>query len=164
MPITKRHKVRTTSLKRMASKDKVLARKPSAAAAKMEVLQPAHQLHGSKLLANFIDSEGFVQVELVANRFGVSKGQLADTIGLPREAMHRVARVRNQKAQRRTTEMLEIVGRVIDWAGGERQALAWYRAEPLPAFGGRTAEALVKEGKAAAVRDYLDEVATGAFA
>ena len=60
--------------------------------------------------------------------------------------------------------MLEIVGRIVNWAGGEKQALAWYRAEPLPAFGGRTAESLVKDGKAAAVRDFLDHVATGGFA
>jgi hypothetical protein len=60
--------------------------------------------------------------------------------------------------------MLEIISRVTDWAGGKEQAMAWYRAQPLPAFGGRTAEALVKEGKAAAVRDYLDHMAVGGFA
>lgn len=59
--------------------------------------------------------------------------------------------------------MLEIVGRIVNWAGGEKQALAWYRAEPLSAFGERTAESLVKEGKAAAVRDYRDHVAMGGF-
>jgi RES domain-containing protein len=31
----------------------------------------------------------------------------------------------------------EILHRVTGWAGGGRQALAWYRAEPIPAFGGR---------------------------
>jgi len=41
--------------------------------------------------------------------------------------------------------------------------MAWYRTEPLPAFGGRTAESLVKDGKAAAVYDYLDHVALGGF-
>jgi Protein of unknown function (DUF2384) len=61
-------------------------------------------------------------------------------------------------------EMLEIVSRISVWAGGKEQALAWYRAEPIPAFGSRTAESLVKEGKAAAVHDYLDHVATGGFA
>lgn len=60
--------------------------------------------------------------------------------------------------------MLGIVSRIADWAGGEKQAMAWYRAEPFPAFGGRTAESLVKDGKATAVRDYLDHVATGGFA
>ena len=62
------------------------------------------------------------------------------------------------------TAMLEIVARIVEWAGGEKQAMAWYCTEPIPAFGGRTAEALVKEGRAAAVRDYLDRVATGGFA
>jgi hypothetical protein len=42
--------------------------------------------------------------------------------------------------------------------------MAWYRAEPIPAFGGRTAEALVKAGEAAAVRDYLDHIAAGGYA
>lgn len=60
-------------------------------------------------------------------------------------------------------QKLEILDRVAGWAGGERQAMAWYRAEPIAAFGGRTAEALVEDGKAAAVRDYLDHIATGGF-
>jgi hypothetical protein len=69
-----------------------------------------------------------------------------------------------EAAQARVQEMLEIISRISVWAGGKEQALAWYRAEPIPAFGSRTAESLVKEGKAAAVRDYLDHVATGGFA
>ena len=73
-------------------------------------------------------------------------------------------RSRTAKTQGRLREMLEIISRVTDWAGGKEQAMAWYRAQPLPAFGGRTAEALVKEGKAAAVRDYLDHMALGGFA
>ena len=60
--------------------------------------------------------------------------------------------------------MLEIVNRIAGWAGGTDQAVAWYRAEPIPAFGGRTAEQLVKDGRAAALRDWLDHVATGGFA
>ncbi|MBR2814238.1 MAG: DUF2384 domain-containing protein [Reyranella sp.] len=60
--------------------------------------------------------------------------------------------------------MLEIVERIAEWAGGRAQAMAWYRAQPLPAFGGRTAESLVKDGMAADVRDYLDHVALGGFA
>jgi DNA-binding phage protein len=119
---------------------------------------------GGYLVTSFLDSKGHVSVERVAKRFGMSKMQLAETIGLNREAVYRAARLEAPKTQARATEMLEIVGRVVDWAGGEKQALAWYRAEPIAAFGGRTAESLVKEGNASAVRDYLDHVATGGFA
>jgi hypothetical protein len=119
---------------------------------------------GSAWISYFFGAEGLVSIERVAQQFGMSKGQLAETIGVRREAVYRQARAKTAKTQSRTTEMLEIVGRIAGWAGGEKQAMAWYRAEPIPAFGGRTAESLVKEGKAAAVRDYLDHVATGGFA
>jgi uncharacterized protein (DUF2384 family) len=121
-------------------------------------------LRGGALVGAFIDESGFVSVEQVAERFGMSKSQLAETIGVKPETIHRMVRRTAPKTQARATEMLEIVGRIVDWAGGEKQAMAWYRAEPIPAFGGRTAEFLVKEGKAAAVRAYLDHIATGGFA
>jgi hypothetical protein len=119
---------------------------------------------GGHLVATFRDSKGHISVGRVAKRFGMSKGQLAETIGLKPETVYRAARLEAPKTQTRATEMLEIIGRIADWAGGEKQAMAWYRAEPIAAFGGRTAESLVKEGKASAVRDYLDHVATGGFA
>lgn len=103
-------------------------------------------------------------VDRVVKLFGISKQQFAETIGVKPETVYRASRVAAPKTQARATEMLEIVARISDWAGGERQAMAWYRAEPIPAFGGRTAESLVKAGKAAAVRDYLDHIATGGFA
>ena len=42
--------------------------------------------------------------------------------------------------------------------------LAWYRSQPIPALDGRTPEALVKAGRASAVREYLDHFALGGFA
>jgi uncharacterized protein (DUF2384 family) len=114
-------------------------------------------------VAAFLDPKGVVVVDRVVEYFGMSKQQFAETIGVKPETVYRASRLAAPKTQTRATEMLEIVARVADWAGGERQAMAWYRAEPLPAFGGRTAESLVKAGKAAAVRDYLDRIATGGF-
>jgi uncharacterized protein (DUF2384 family) len=121
-------------------------------------------LRGPARTAGYFDRDGLIVIDRVAESFGVSKAQLADTMGVSPETFHRAARAKAPKTQGRVTEMIEIVARVSDWAGGERQALAWYRAEPIPAFGGRTAESLVKDGKAAAVRDWLDHVATGGFA
>jgi hypothetical protein len=115
-------------------------------------------------IGDFFEPAGTISFARIAERFGLSKVQIAETIGVPRDTFHRAARLQSLKTQGRATEMLEIIARITAWAGGEKQAMAWYRAEPLPAFGDRTAEALVKDGKAAAVRDYLDHIALGGFA
>jgi DNA-binding XRE family transcriptional regulator len=116
------------------------------------------------LILCYMDRFGKIAIAQVADGFGMSKSQLAETAGLARETLYRAERSQAAKAQGRLREMLEIISRVSDWAGGKEQAMAWYRAQPLPAFGGRTAEALVKDGKAGAVRDYLDHMAVGGFA
>jgi hypothetical protein len=105
-----------------------------------------------------------IAFEAAAERFGLTKGQFAETLGISRDALYRPARLESAKNQSRIREALEIVERISGWAGGERPALSWYRSHAIPAFGGRTAEALVKDGKAALVRDYLDAVAVGSFA
>jgi len=107
---------------------------------------------------------GDVSLERVADMLSLSKTQLAETLGLRPETVFKAAREAAPKTQSRIREMLEILTRVSAWAGGEIQAFAWYRAEPLPAFGGQTAEGLVKAGLATPLRDYLDHIATGGFA
>jgi len=94
----------------------------------------------------------------------MSKGQLAETAGLGVATVSKADRRASPRAQTRVTEMLEIISRIREWAGGEAQAMAWYRSQPIPALDGRTPEALVKSGKAGAVRDYLDHMALGGFA
>jgi DNA-binding XRE family transcriptional regulator len=111
-----------------------------------------------------MDRSGAISIERVTESFGLSKTQLAETVGLARESLYKAERNRTPRTQTRIREMLEIISRVTDWAGGRQQAMAWYRSQQIPAFGGRTAEALVKEGKAGAVRDYLDHLAVGGFA
>jgi endonuclease YncB( thermonuclease family) len=105
-----------------------------------------------------------VNLDEVATAFCMSKAQLAETAGLAREVFQKTSRREGPKAQSRLREMLEVINLVQGWAGGAAQAMAWYRAEPIPAFGGRTAEALVKSGDATAVRDYVDHLATGGYA
>jgi uncharacterized protein (DUF2384 family) len=122
-------------------------------------------MRGGEMVRQFRAGPGnTIVIDDVADSFGMSKLQLAETAGFSPETFQRAKRAIAPKTQHRVQEMLEIIGRVVDWAGGPAQAMAWYRAEPLPSFGGRTAESLVKDGKAAAVRDYLDRVAMGGFA
>lgn len=112
----------------------------------------------------FMDEGGVVDVDKVADAFRMTKGQLAETAGLGAATISKAERRVAPRTQARVREVLEIIARVRDWAGGETQAMAWYRSQPIPALDGRTPEALVKSGQAVAVRDYLDHVALGGFA
>ncbi len=123
-----------------------------------------HAAGGRLSIPSLMDERGAVKVDEVAEAFGMSKAQLADTAGLALEVFQKASRRDGPKAQGRLRELLEIINLVQGWAGGAPQAMAWYRAEPIPAFGGRTAEALVKSGDATAVRDYVDHLATGGYA
>ena len=117
-----------------------------------------------ELLRSLLDAHGRAAIDRVAEAFSMSKTQLAATLGLSRESLYKAKRADADKTQARVREMLEVIVRVMPWAGGQQQAMAWYRAQPIPAFGDRTAESLVKEGKASVVRDYLDFAALGNFA
>lgn len=116
------------------------------------------------LVLRYMDASGGIDFDGITNGFGISKTQLAETAGLGRDVLQKAARRRAAKTQTRVREMLEIVARIETWTGGQTQAMAWYRSQPIPALDGRTAEALVKTGKAGAVRDYLDHIALGGFA
>ena len=58
----------------------------------------------------------------------------------------------------------ETIRRISEWAGGDEEAMTWYRTQPLPAFGGQTSEMLVDSGQSAALRHYLECLAIGGFA
>ena len=111
-----------------------------------------------------LNARGSIVLEDVVETFGLSKLQIARSLGLPAEAVHKRSRLAAAKTQQRLREMLEIVNRVSDWSGGQMQAMAWYRSQGIPALGDQTAEALVKAGKADVVREYLDGIALGGFA
>ena len=56
---------------------------------------------------------------------------------------------------------MEIINHVSEWSGSIGRAFAWFRSQPLASFGDKTAEDLVKEGRARAVKDYLSRIADG---
>ena len=107
---------------------------------------------------------GQPDIDRITEAVGLTRAQLAAAIGLPADAFHAINPVDAVATQARVLELVEIIGKVESWAGGVPAAMAWYRSQPIPAFGGRTAEAMVKAGDATAVCRYLDHIAVGGFA
>lgn len=111
----------------------------------------------------FVEDRAFSPA-LVADALRTTKSEIAVTLGLGRDAFTRASRIRARKTQTRLRQMLEILNRVEGATGSPLAAYAWFRAEPLPGFGGLTPDRLVREGRADEVHAYLDRIAAGGYA
>jgi len=115
-------------------------------------------------LANTSTDDGLIAADQLSDLLHITRAELAIVLGLSRDSVSKAARVRSPTTQARLRDMVEIINRVRGWAGSPQQAFAWYRSQPLPSFGDQTAEALVKEGRAEAVKRHLDRIAVGGYA
>ena len=109
-------------------------------------------------------ADGAFSPTLVADALRTTKSEIAGTLGLGKDAFTRASRIRARKTQVRLRQMLEILNRVEALTGSPLAAYAWFRAEPLPGFGGATPDQLVREGKAEHVHAYLDRIMVGGYA
>jgi hypothetical protein len=118
----------------------------------------------SGFIGEVIGDGGLIAADRLSAALHITHGELAVAMGVSRDAVAKSARARGPAMQSRLRDMVEILNRVQPWAGSLPQAFAWYRSQPLPSFGDQTAEALVKEGRAEAVKRHLDRIAVGGYA
>jgi len=115
-------------------------------------------------LSDSFSPSGEIAADRLSALLHITRGELAATLGLSRDAVSKASRLGRPATQARLRDMVEILNRVRPWAGSAQQAFAWYRSQPLASFGDQTAEALVREGRADAVRRHLDRIAVGGYA
>lgn len=117
------------------------------------------------MLSTFLDTirEG----DIIAPR------RMAERLRLPMTRLSRIAHLnRNTLAdkpgsaavQQKLGQIARIITRAADLSGDEGRAILWFRHQPMPAFGNRTAEELVEAGEAAAVIENLERMAEGVYA
>ena len=150
-------KTRTTRSVRLAS-----------GAAMPHMLSLSRANHGAMVsnlafLADTSTDSGLIAADRLSDLLHITRAELAAVLGLSRDAVAKTTRVGSPTTQARLRDMVEIINRVRGWAGSPQQAFAWYRSQPLPSFGDQTAEALVKEGRAEAVKRHLDRIAVGGY-
>ena len=112
---------------------------------------------------DFIENQEFSPT-LITQVLRTTKSEVAGTLGLGKDAFTRTSRLRARKTQTRLRQMLEILNRVEAATGSPLAAYAWFRAEPLPGFGGATPDQLLREGRADHVHAYLDRIMAGGYA
>lgn len=115
-------------------------------------------------LNQVITDDGLVAAATLAKVLHITQSDLATVTGLSQDAVSKRARLKSRTTQARLKDTVEIINRVSQWAGGTGRAFAWFRSQPLPSFGDKTAEDLVKEGRADAVKAYLSRIADGGYA
>ena len=118
----------------------------------------------SDFITDVLGGDGMVLTDRLSDRLRVTRLQLAATAGLSRDAVTKTARLSSPATQARLRDVIEIINRIRPWTGSVEAALAWYRSQPIPAFGDQTAEDLVKTGRAEAVKQHLSRLAAGGYA
>jgi uncharacterized protein (DUF2384 family) len=118
----------------------------------------------AELLQEVFTAQGIVASDRLAQTLRITKTELAAATGLSRDAISKRTRSESRATQARLRDTVEIINRATRWSGSVGRAFAWFRSQPLPSFGDKTAEDLVKEGRAEAVKAYLSRIAEGGFA
>lgn len=108
--------------------------------------------------------DGVVQPDRLAKQLRVTKRELAATLGLGRDALSRRDRIAAPKTQARLRDLIGILDKVEPTIGSSMMAYAWFRSIPLSGYGGKTAEDLVRAGRARSVHAHIDRVLAGGFA
>ena len=88
----------------------------------------------SAVLANsfvgqVIGHEGTIEPGRFSELLHITKGDLAQTSGLSRDAVSKTARLRAPATQARLREVAEVINRVLPWCGSLALAFAWYRSQ-----------------------------------
>ncbi len=114
-------------------------------------------------IGDVITEDGIVAPDRLVDMLRITKVELACAVGLSTGAISRKSRLTAKKTQSRLRDTVEIINRILPWSGSVQQAFAWYRSQPIPSFGDLTAEDLVKEGRAEAVKRHLSRIAAGGY-
>jgi len=97
----------------------------------------------TQFLYQVISDEGFIAANSLAKVLHITQNDLAEVTGLSRDSVTISARCKSRTTQTRLRDTVEIINRVAEWSGGVGRAFAWFRSQPLPSFGDKTAEDLV---------------------
>src|SRR5689334_15892497 len=117
-----------------------------------------------RFLDDVISRNGLIEADRLSAALRVTKTELAAASGLSRDAVSKTRCLQAPATQTRLREVAEIIDRILPWCGSVTQAFAWYRSQPIRAFGGQTAEELVRAGRSEHLKSYLAGLAVGGYA
>lgn len=120
--------------------------------------------HGFDGLVDFLRDQEIGASTLSPKRFGdvlsIDVQTLATQAHVHRNTINRAPA--SESVQKFLREALRVIRAAHDLSGDVTRAIFWYRNEPLPPFGYKTAEQLVSEGRTEDVLRYVESLEAGA--
>lgn len=104
----------------------------------------------------------YLSARTVSEKLGVTLSELAGLIGVARTTL--TAKTGARRVDTALSPLVRILTMAAEMAGDEDRAAVWFKHQPLPGWGGKTAFDLVRERKAGKVLDYLESVRAGVYA
>ena len=104
----------------------------------------------------------FLSADRVSKQLGVTLSELARLIGVARNTL--TAKSGARKVDHALSHVVRILAMASEMAGDENRATIWFKHQPIPGWGGKTAYDLVSEGKSDKVLAYLEAVRSGVYA
>jgi hypothetical protein len=111
-----------------------------------------------------ITEGALISPDKLADELRTTKREIGETIGVPHESLSRKARIASVSTQTSLRHLVEILNAVRPAVGNLVMAFAWFRSEPIVGFGGRTPEAIVKDGEFEALRAHIRRRLEGGYA
>lgn len=117
------------------------------------------------MLARFLDDirDGdMIAPKRMAERLRVPMTQLSRLAHVSRNTL--TGKAESPLVQARLGEIARIIAKAAELSGDEGRAIIWFRHQPIPGFGNKTAEELVEDGHADAVFWHLRGLEEGVYA
>jgi hypothetical protein len=112
--------------------------------------------------SNFRETgQPYLSARRVSEKLGLPLTELAAMIGVARTTL--TAKSGLRKVDSALSPLVRIIAMAAEMAGDEGRAAIWFKHQPLPGWGGKTALDLVREGKSDRVLDYLESVRAGVY-
>jgi transcriptional regulator with XRE-family HTH domain len=114
-------------------------------------------------VAEFGDGDTpYLSPQRVSERLGVTLTELAKLAGVSRNTL--TGRASARRVDGALSPLVRILASASEMSGDERRAAIWFKHQPIPGWGGKTAQDLVRQGDAKKVLEYLEAARSGVYA
>jgi hypothetical protein len=103
----------------------------------------------------------YLSARRVSEKLGLPLSDLAALIGVARTTL--TAKSGARRVDGALSPLVRIIAMAAEMAGDEGRAAIWFKHQPLPGWGGKTALDLVRDGKGDKVLEYLESVRAGVY-